>query len=275
VGSPPKREDDLAVVALERRLEHNGRMTLRSHGLSRIASALFAVVALASLVPLACSGFPFPPGYVAGPVNGVPATCNGDAYLAVPSGDCPNSQCDSPVAFAVCDGNTFTGCTCTQPPGVLIAALDVEAGNGFEDEGFACGPEGCFSDASEDPCNPDDASGGDCTEPIDAPLYDVGDRGECSGQEAQKICGAECGPCTGYAYLLCDGLFFSACSCDLPTGYTLNDAGVQGCGGPKDAGKKDAEHDAAKDASKDVEKDVSKDVAKEATVDATKDVGPD
>src|SRR5579862_9911489 len=105
-----------------------------------MASVVTVAVALATTVPLACSGFPFPPGYVAGPVLGVPPTCDGDAYLAVPSMDCPASSCVGPVAFAVCDGESFSGCTCQQPLGVLIPRLDSAVG----DEGRVFGGDCSF-----------------------------------------------------------------------------------------------------------------------------------
>jgi hypothetical protein len=205
--------------------------------LPRVVSAVLGVIALAAVVPLACSGFPFPPGYIAGPVLGVPSSCDGDAYLAVPAQDCPSSQCPGPVAFAVCGGTSFTGCTCSQPPGVLVPALDAGEEEGFSvdpcDSGCGFGGVECIFEGGGD-----GEFDGEFDSPVDAPLFDVGDRGDCSGEVAERVPASECGSCDGrYAYLLCDGLFYSVCSCDLPPGYSLVDGGAPEAGPKKDAGK--------------------------------------
>jgi hypothetical protein len=76
----------------------------------------------------------------------------------------------------------------------------------------------------------------------DGPLFDVGDLGDCSGEVAEPIPASTCGHCGGlYAYALCEGLFYSTCSCDLPPGYVLVD------GGDLDGGSSDATEDAAED----------------------------
>jgi hypothetical protein len=258
-------------LAFESLREHNGPVRIGRDGLRRVVSATLTVMSAAAVVPLACFGFPFPPGYVAGPVSGVPSTCEGDAYLAVPARDCPASQCFAPVAFAVCDGTSFSGCTCTQPPGVLIPGLDSREGSegGFVSEagffsegGVGTDGSGCgFFEAGESPC----AAG-------DGPFFDVGDRGDCSGQVAEQVRASECDSCPEpHAYFLCDGLFFSTCSCELPPGYDLIDSGRP------DAGKKDAtkETDAPKDVAKDVTRDAPKDGPQDAVKEGAQDVAPD
>jgi hypothetical protein len=218
-------------------------MSASRRGLLRTVSAATVLLTSVAVVPLACSGFPFPPGYVAGPVSGVPATCEGDAYLAVPSGDCPASSCQGPVAFAVCDGTSFSGCTCSQPPGVLVPGLDAREGSRSSSSGSGCAPatcrgSGCSSgftcspgvDCSRSSCSSfDSSSSGSDDGAGDGPLFDVGDKGDCKGQVAERVSGAECPTCTlQYAYLLCDGIFYSSCSCALPAGYELVDASADG-----------------------------------------------
>jgi hypothetical protein len=256
-----------ARLAFERLREHNDAVRIGRAGLRRIVSATFTLMSAAAVLPVACSGFPFPPGYVAGPVTGVPSTCEGDAYLAVPAQDCPASQCFAPVAFAVCDGTSFSGCTCTQPPGVLIPGLDAREGSegGFVSEAGFGSDNGIGSDGSS--CGVFDGGEAQCAAG-DGPFFDVGDRGDCSGQVAERVLASECDSCPKpYAYFLCDGLFFSTCSCELPPGYDLID------GGRLDAGTKDATKET--DAPKDVAKDVTHDAAKDVTRDAPKDGAQD
>jgi hypothetical protein len=237
---------------------------------------MFVAVTAATLVPLACSsGFPFPAGYVAGPVLGVPATCDGDAYLAVPVGDCPSSSCPGPVAFAVCDGTSFSGCTCTQPPGVLIPTEDASG----QDSLFFDGGGGVFSDDSGGLCFGFDTGGScGCSAGFDAscgaadgPLFDVGDQGDCSGLVAQRVPASDCATCPGaYAYLLCDGLFFTTCSCELPPGYEQEDTGAPS----KDAAGPDTSN--GRDSGKDATREATTDAAPRdaATTDAAKDGPP-
>jgi hypothetical protein len=76
--------------------------------------------------------------------------------------------------------------------------------------------------------------------PEGGPLFEAGNMGKCSGFVAKSIPASACGTCEGAgAYALCDGLLYSTCSCDLPPGYVLVDAGADN-DGATDAPPQDA-----------------------------------
>jgi hypothetical protein len=90
--------------------------------------------------------------------------------------------------------------------------------------------DGCDVDAANK--RPDSGKSGS--------LWNVGNQGHCMGEVAQAIPSTACGACarsadaTMTAFLLCDGLLYTECSCSLPPGYTLVDAGLFDAG-PLDA----------------------------------------
>jgi hypothetical protein len=127
------------------------------------------------------------------------------------------------VAYPVCTEGVYKGCTCTLPEDGELALLgDAGADSGCESIDVSDASGGQPLDRGGTPVKPSDdgPSGG----PVDGPLFDVGDRGDCTGQVAKEVPAADCGDCSGhesFAYELCDGMYFSSCSCDLPPGYTL------------------------------------------------------
>jgi hypothetical protein len=176
------------------------------------AVALFAAV---NAMPLACRGPS--DGFVPGPVENVPLSCADGSFLAVTPADCPASACIGTMVYAICQGGTFTGCACSPPPG---SNEDDEGGETSVEDG---GEEASFCDMGVESGNVT------CNEGGDGPLFDTGDLGDCSGNVARRV--FPCGSCKGDGYALCNGLTYSTCSCDLPPGYTLLDAGVLD-GGP-------------------------------------------
>jgi hypothetical protein len=105
--------------------------------------------------------------------------------------------------------------------------------------GAVCVDDDCGVAVEDGVDSPGDDGAGDG--PGDGPLFDAGDQGHCAGEVAVPIPAADCGSCASRphskatAYLLCDGLFYSTCSCDLPPGYTVVEAGT------KDSGVMDAD----------------------------------
>jgi hypothetical protein len=145
--------------------------------------------------------------------------------------DCPRSHCSGNAAYAVCSEGLFAGCACDQPKDLLevdhVSCVGGPAGSkGATGSAGAAGSAGSAADGSSSD-GPADLG--------DGPLFDVGDLGDCSGAIAKEIPASECGHCDGaHAYALCQGLFYSDCSCVLPPGYVLVDGGVLD-GGPRDA----------------------------------------
>jgi hypothetical protein len=211
-------------------------------GGQRIAAAL-ALVTAVTVLPLSCNSKPgLPEGYVAGPVFGVPTCCADGDYLLVASLACPRSSCMGPAAYAWCNAGSYTGCTCVQPAQGELALPGVCDGGDSGDVG-----EGSFEEADVDSFCGDEAFE---DAPADAPpsIFDVGDdNGECSGLVAKRVVASRCDDCEAthsHSYLLCDGMFFSRCSCTLPPGYMVFDAGApEDSGSKKDATSKDATMD--------------------------------
>lgn len=184
------------------------------------ATAAIGLTAAMAAAPLACSSSGasggLPAGYVAGAVFGVPACCEDGTSVQLPSDDCPRLSCPNGVAYAFCSSGSFGGCTCTQPSQNVVP---VEA---------AAGPMGCPPEASNADVvrgtrvGPPEAGG-----PFvrDSALFEAAS-GDCVGAVAEAIPSSQCGSCTGpVAFALCDGVLYSECSCTLPPGYTLLDAG--------------------------------------------------
>jgi hypothetical protein len=75
------------------------------------------------------------------------------------------------------------------------------------------------------------------TPSVDGALEDTGNLGNCSALTAREIPPMDCHGCGDAAYALCEGVFFSSCTCSLPPGYTLVDAGPlpEAGHGPSDA----------------------------------------
>ena len=83
-----------------------------------IVVSLLGVVAAAAA---GCGGVALPPGALPGPVSGAPAgACSADGtYFTVTAADCgflncPGTSPNTP-AYALCDGTSFSACTCTKP----------------------------------------------------------------------------------------------------------------------------------------------------------------
>jgi hypothetical protein len=198
-------------------------------GASGLISAVLALPMASTTLPLSCSsGAP----YVVGPVFGVPSACTSGSYLVIPAEDCPATNCNGVENYALCIDGTYGACACSPPPGYFPA--DAGGDSALEDAEVElgatedCDPDGdadfAKSCATEDfaEAGPDAPEGG----PADGPLFDAGDLGACSGETAKKIPAQDCGDCKGMvAYALCEGITYSTCSCDLPPGYTLVDAG--------------------------------------------------
>jgi hypothetical protein len=185
-----------------------------------LASAALGITAALTVMPVACSGNS--DGFVPGPVSGVPDTCTTGTYVIVVSSQCPPTDCPSEMLFAVCEGSVFAGCSCSPPPGGVLAE------GGLEDS-----PSESCEDTGT--CTCADGFDGTMGSP-DGPLFDVGDLGDCSGNVARKL--SSCGSCPGAAYALCNGLTYSTCSCDLPPGYVLSDAGMlEGGANPEGASR--------------------------------------
>lgn len=117
-----------------------------------------------------------------------------------------------------------------------------------------------FEEGDSSFCCP--GGGGDSVEDglPDGPLWDVGNLGDCTGEVAEMT--SQCVECDGPAYALCNGVFYSTCSCDLPPGYVLVRGG-DGDGGSKDAAAETAPTDATTNESE----------TKDATDATTKDGG--
>jgi hypothetical protein len=182
-------------------------------------------VSTAMALPLACSTLPLalPPGFVGGSVVGVPNSCLDGTYLPVESRDCPSPRCPGKESFAVCLEGVYAGCIC-RLDGELPPPLP--APDGGTDAPLDVGEDFSLIDVGP-------SSGGDL---LDSPLFDVGDLGDCSGEIAKQISTSECPMCHGrHAYALCDGMFYSTCTCKLPPGYRLLDAGATEGGYSKDA----------------------------------------
>lgn len=82
-----------------------------------IVLSLLGVVAASAA---GCGGIALPPGALPGPVTGAPAdACSADGtYYDVTSADCGFLNCNGPPsgpAYALCDGTSFSACTCTEP----------------------------------------------------------------------------------------------------------------------------------------------------------------
>lgn len=210
---PVALTSSVSRVALRRGPSQNAPMRV-GPGLATVA-----LVAAVYAMPIACSGGD---GFVAGPVEGVPSSCEDDTFLVVTPAQCPASACIGTSLFAVCQDGGFVGCACSRPPG-----NEENEGGLDSDSAFVEDSESCSIGVESGECI-DDAM-------TDGPLFDTGDLGDCSGMVAQRV--YPCGACKGDGYALCDGLTFSRCSCELPPGYTLLDAGVLD-GGPvtQDAG---------------------------------------
>jgi hypothetical protein len=220
-------------------------MSVRHTGLRLVVGAVALLLTMTALMQ-ACAvvGEPvlanpdadtMPPGFVPGPVFGVGSCCADGTYTEVPPVDCPRSTCAGTSAYAVCVGSSYGGCTCTEPTTVPDASSFGPCGSGGSKGSLGGGATGAAGSGT--------GSGSESEGGIgvrDATLFDVGDLGDCSGQTAVKVRASECGSCSGkLAYLLCNGLFFSSCSCDLPPGYTLVDGGWVLEAGSSDAAPSD------------------------------------
>jgi hypothetical protein len=49
--------------------------------------------------------------------------CSGKVALAIPSAECP-SLCPGAIAYALCEGNSYSECACTIPKGYTLAVFD-------------------------------------------------------------------------------------------------------------------------------------------------------
>jgi hypothetical protein len=80
-----------------------------------------SVLCIAGAVAVGCGGVALPPGGATGPVVGAPASlCSADGtYYQVTSADCGFLNCPAGLtapAYALCDGTSWSACTCTKPP---------------------------------------------------------------------------------------------------------------------------------------------------------------
>jgi hypothetical protein len=98
-----------------------------------------------------CSGVALPPGAESVPAGGSipqapPSACSQDGtYYVVPAADCGFADCNTatqPKAYALCDGTSFSSCTCTKPGAgwTQVGSYDFgppDAGSFFPDVGTA------------------------------------------------------------------------------------------------------------------------------------------
>jgi hypothetical protein len=99
-------------------------------------------------------GEPIPDGNVS-PLDGQAlgiGPCSGMVALAIPSAECP-SLCAGSIAYALCDGTSYSECACTVPPGYKLAVLE----SGLPDAGSERGAD--VEDDSDGPAS--DAHSGD------------------------------------------------------------------------------------------------------------------
>jgi hypothetical protein len=91
----------------------------------RIFSSVGWVVSsmgLAATVATACSSTSLPSGAVSitFPSGVVPSSCSGSDVFAVPSSDCSSLGCSGSTAYAVCNGGTYSACSCAIPSGYTL-----------------------------------------------------------------------------------------------------------------------------------------------------------
>ncbi len=154
-------------------------------------SVLTCVLAFAGgawIVP-ACSGTEPTAMYFDGASLGY---CSGFVAYEIPARECGGgtAACTGHVAYALCNGTTYSECACEIPSGYSLDGGIVDGGQGQPVRGVIP-----FSGTAP-PC--------------------------CAGNVLFEIPGPECAGanCTGnVAYAVCQGNAFSGCSCDPPDGY--------------------------------------------------------
>jgi hypothetical protein len=206
------------------------------------ASVIAAIIGAGAVAAGGCGGsFALPPGAESFVPYG---SCGQEGWAIGTAMDCPSVHCPGGQYYVICNGTEWVACDCSVPQGldpISFAFFDGAPPLGEEADGGEGDAEcGCQQDSDVD------GPSLDAPAPSDGPLFDVGDLGDCSGTVAKPIPASDCGLCSDdgavVAYALCEGLFFSTCSCSLPPGYVLI-----GDGGPDD-GPLDATKEAAGDA---------------------------
>jgi len=155
-----------------------------------VAWAIFCTgVVSAGLVAVACSSEPAP-RYLDGESLGA---CTGFYAREIPADKCKG--CPGSSAYALCNGNSFTECTCDVPSDYSLDAGMVDAGAGSQLKSFV---------------------------PLDA---DILSKLCCTGKIVYEIPASDCpARCTGnVAYAVCVDEAFTKCACEIPPGYAFSD----------------------------------------------------
>lgn len=159
-----------------------------------IRSVLLGIVSVggAAGVESACSSPPMP-RYFDGANLGY---CSGFQVDEIAGGDC---GCSGSVAYALCNGSSYTECACEIPSGYFVDGGAIDTGQGAQVNRTlpfnGGGPQGVSL-----PC--------------------------CEGNDVFEIPANECAGanCAGtVAYAVCQNNSYSACACDIPSGYGYPD----------------------------------------------------
>ncbi len=148
----------------------------------------------ATSIAVSCGGEPTP-SYFDGKSLGY---CSGSQVAEIRADECEGSGCGGSIAYALCNGTSYTECACSIPSGYELdgGAIDSPQGNPATGVvGFGGGgPQGVAL-----PC--------------------------CQGNEVFQIPSSECGAnCPGpVAYAVCQNNSYSGCSCAPPPGYGYPD----------------------------------------------------